>query len=883
MTLASGTTLGPYRITGQIGAGGMGEVYRALDTRLDRQVAIKVLPPELAADPERRERFEREARAVSSLNHPSICTLHDVGEQDGTHFLVMELVEGETLADRLARGRLPLERALADAIAIADALAQAHRHGVVHRDLKPGNVMITPSGVKLLDFGLAKLRDERGVSAFSQVQTQDASSPLTQGGTILGTPQYMAPEQLEGKAADARADVFALGAVLYEMVTGRKAFDAQSQASLIGAIMQANPPPMKELEASTPPALEHVVMRCLAKDPDDRWQSVRDVKAELQFIGQSRTRSREPDVTSLGSDRRPWMLSGALALALVAVVMVTLLRWPSTSPSTAPVTRFRIDAAGSANLSVALSPDGQRIAYVGRSESGNAIWVHALDSLESRMLPGTEGITAAAYPFWSFDSRFVVFRDGGELRKVEASGGPVETITAGFAGNFRRGDWSSDGTILAATDVVYRLPATGGEAVPVTRLDESLGEIAHSGPWFLPDNRHFLFKTTTADPRNRGVYLGSLDPGEPRRRLLEASRAIYVQPGFILFARGQVLYAQPFDADRLEFTGDPVQIADNLVYSETLDTTAFEASDEGTLILRSVEVQRVPEVPLAWRDRAGGTTRLGVAVEPVDFRLSPDGKRLAFSSGSPSDLWVLDLDRGVRTRLTNDPETDHNPIWSPDGSSLVFDSHRGGARGIYQKPANGAVPERRLFDAGANHVVVTDWSRDGQFLVFARDRTVGGVYDIWVLPLSGDGEPFEYMRTARSGVLSPDGRRMAYTTNESGVAQVVVQPFPDPSGGKWQVSVEGGALPQWARDGRELYYVDAAGLIVRVDVTTDPVFEVGEATRVSESTVFGSWSVTADGDRLLTTAPDAPAVPDASGDGSSPITVVLNWTSLLDE
>jgi Tol biopolymer transport system component/DNA-binding winged helix-turn-helix (wHTH) protein len=622
--------------------------------------------------------------------------------------------------------------------------------------------------------------------------------------------------------------------------------------------------------------------RVLGEAPEDHRFIVTEPGRGYRFVA-------KVSVTEAGSggarrNNLHSLVTGLLAAAVVALVIVNYSsRGTSVRP---PETRFQIEASRTLNpLNIALSPDGRQIAYVGASEFGTAIWVRHLSSLEARPLPGTEGVTETSYPFWSADGRYIAFRSVLDLQYVDVASGATSTITGNMT-LFRRGAWGPDGTILfAIADAIHRVPASGGEPITVTKIDASLGEIAHSAPWFLPDGRHFLYKATNVNRRNGAIYVGSLNPGEPRVRLLEASRAIYVEPGFLIFAREQTLFARAFDPVRLELKGPAVQIADGLVYREILDTTAFDASNEGTLIFRRAEKEG-PQVPLMWVDRAGTTTAAEISIAPVNFRLSPDGTRIAFAEGDPPDIWTIDIERGSRTRLTADPQVDHNAIWSPDGSFIAFDSHRNGGRSIYEKRADGAVAERLLLEAGAHDVKVTDWSADGRFIVFEKDACVGCGYDIWVLPMSGDHEPFAYTNTPfdeRAARLSPDGRWLAYSTSESGIYEVVVQSFPDPAQGKWQISANGGSGPQWARDGQELYYYDVTGSIVRVQVATDAVFEVGRAVRVSEAAAAYQWDVTADGGRLLKTAPavmDSPTAP--SGAGRFPITVILNWPSLME-
>jgi len=560
----------------------------------------------------------------------------------------------------------------------------------------------------------------------------------------------------------------------------------------------------------------------------------------------------------------------------------------ASPPSTrALVTRFTIDTAPTLNpLTLAVSPDGRSIVYVGEAKVGSAIWLRTLDSVEARMLPGTEDAIETAYPFWSRDGRYVVYRVGSALKRVEVDTGATSVITNTITG-YRRGAWGADDTIVVATEnVMLRFSANGGEGVPITTVDESLGEICHSAPSFLPDGRHFLYKATNVNRHNGAIYVGSLDPAEPRKRLLDASRAVYVEPGYVVFAREHMLFAQPFDAKRLELTGTPTQLADDVVYREILDTNAFDAA-AGTLIYRR-EPLRHDAVPLTWLNLVGKAGQLTASpsrmtMPAVDFELSRDGKKVAFSDGVPPDVWTLDLERGARTRLTSAPEVDHNAVWSPDGTSVAFDSHREGKRQIFVKRADGAVPERVVYDGGAHDVRVTDWSPDGRYLLFEKDTSIGGQYDIWVLPLDG-GEAFAYNPTRfdeRAATLSPDGHWIAYVTGESGILEVVVQSFPNPAVRRVQVSANGGYAPRWAAGGAELYYYDLAGAVVRVSLTAD--LSIVHSDRVAQAAGPYQWAVTATGEWLLGLGP---RIGDegvaAAGGNHFPIYVTVGWAAAIE-
>jgi eukaryotic-like serine/threonine-protein kinase len=626
--------------------------------------------------------------------------------------------------------------------------------------------------------------------------------------------------------------------------------------------------------------------RFIVTEPGRGYRFVAKVNVLLQDESAAALLAAAPRAAEPARARRPYsfgvtpLIAAGGTVALVVAVNLA----SREAPEPRPDVRFEIETPTAMNpLNIALSPDGRQIVFSGEAESGTSLWIRSLDALEARVLPQTTGADLA-FPFWSADGKQIVFRSGTELKRIQVADGSTETIVDGIT-RFRRGAWSTEGTVLFTTDVIHRLSAPGSEPIPLTTLDRSLGEAAHAAPSFLPNQRHFLYKAATWNRRDGTIYIGSIDAREPRRKLLEASRAIYVEPGYVLFAREEKLFARAFDADRLAFTGEPVLIADDVLYSDSLDTSAFDASNDGTLIMRRRRPAG-PDLPLVWTDRSGSTrTPVDLKLSPIDFRLSPEGKRIVYSEGDPPDVWVLDIERGSRARLTADAEADHNAVWSPDGEWIAFDSHRDGRRGIYRKRADGAVPEELLYDAGPYEIHVTDWSDDGRFIVFHQDNMcLGCNYDIWVLPTFGEPKPIRY--TAGSfeelyGALSPDGRWLAYTTNESGTYQVVVQPFPDPSRGKWQISADGGTIVRWTRGGSELYYIDVSGSIVRVPIEAEPVFDVGEPVRVGDAQGLQRWDVLPDGERLLKMEPELPLVSTAEHPYDFPITVILNWPALI--
>ena len=872
MALTAGTRLGPYEIADQLGAGGMGEVYHATDTRLDRAVAIKVLPEHLADDPQRRERFEREAKAVSSLNHPHICTLHDIGEQDGIHYLVMEYVEGETLQQRLEKGRLPLDQALEYAIQIADALDKAHRQGVVHRDLKPGNIMITKSGTKLLDFGLAKLKGDAGaVSPLSQMPTQDPSAPLTAEGTILGTVQYMAPEQLEGKEADARTDIFAFGAVVYEMVTGKKGFEGLSQASLIASIMEHEPQPMGRLQAMTPPSLDHIVLRCLEKDPDMRWQAASDLMSELKWSveGGSLVGIPAPVATKRKNRQRLSIATTVLLTALTAVVAASLFFQPRSSDFGR--IEFPVVTPGGGALHFAVSPDGRHVVFVGLGTDGAiSLILRSLNSPELRSLTGTEG---GRGPFWSPDSRSVGFFAEGKLKRVDIAGGPAQTLCDAVAS--LGASWNEEGLIIFSSKeggvrTLYAVSSAGGAPAPVTALDQAGNELSHQFPQFLPDGRRFLYLARSSGLDQAGIYLDSLGSEERTRLLATNSEARYTM-GHLLFVRGGALMARPFDASDASFTGEAFPLIEDVGINTLNGRAGFSVSANGVLAHRSsTSANR-----LVWFDRSGRAVEsFEQETSGNDFWLSPDEKQIALYKGG--DIWILDTERRLSSRFTYDPATDRYPVWSPDGETIVFVSDRGGGSNLYQKPVTGEADPTLLFAGCAG---ATSWSSDGRFILCT---TAKNVFDQIILPLFGDRTPMPFRDTEfdeRFGQFSPDGRWIAYMSNESGQGEVYVRPFPG-SGveGQWRVSTGGGRNPMWRGDGREFFYHTVDRKVMAVDVAVDPIPEFGSPSMLFEvpgDNALNRWIVSSDGERFLFRQSDRP-------EGNS-LNVIVNWTAELND
>ena len=863
----------------------MGEVYRARDTRLERTVAIKIRPPQLSNDAVRKLRFEREAKTISSLNHPHICVLYDVGHQDGIDYLVMECVEGETLAKRLEKGALPLEQVLKIGAQIADALDKAHRSGVVHRDLKPGNIMLTPTGAKLLDFGLAK--PAAPLATGVTLTAASKQSPVTEQGTILGTFQYMSPEQIEGKELDGRSDIFSLGAVLYEMLTGQRAFQGKSQLSVASAILEKEAAPISTVKPMTPPALDHAIRRCLAKDPEERWQTARDVALELKWIAEAGSQS---SAATPVKDRRnsEWLTMAALVVTAAAAVTLGVLyaRRPATD---APVARAYIKPMVNSSFifsgtaaGFALSPDGRLLAYVASTPDGKSVlWLRPIDFLQAQPLPGTEGAT---YPFWSPDSRFIAFFAGGKLKKIESSGGPPFTICDASDG--RGGTWNRDGDILltpAVNSTLFRVSSSGGPLIPVTTLDPSKNETTHRWPYFLPDGRHFLYFTGSVfSPREtltNSVLLGSLDSKESKLLLHSHTNAIYAS-GHILFMRQFTLMAQPFDTTSLQLTGDAVPIADPVQEGRSVAKGVFSASENG--LLTYVEGASGADRQLEWFDRDG--KEMG-AVPGADayagVRISPDGKRLAYYLDSAGyDIWSFDIARGLKTALSfgsGSGQGNLYPVWSPDGRRIIYTSYRNGKYGLYLKASDGSGTEEPLLETVDRIRFPTDWSPDGKFLTYIEGAQGG--WAIWMLPLDGERKPFLLHKSQfaeREASFSPDGKWVSYCSNESGDYKVYVVPFPGP-GGKWQVSPAGGCGPRWRRDGKEIFYLSSDNKMMATEVkASGSSFEVG-ATHALFGTrpygVFGRFDVSADGQRF--------AIPYEAGQPSAAITLVVHWPAEL--
>ena len=902
MGLSSGKRLGPYEIQSALGAGGMGEVYRALDTRLDRTVAIKILPAHLSSSAELSARFEREARAVSALNHPNICHLYDIGSQDGIAFIVMEYLDGETLAHRLIKGPLPLKQVLEFGIQIAQALAAAHRVGILHRDLKPQNVILTTGGAKLLDFGLAKATpmvagNSAGISGMTPstptmtiAELSSPVQPLTRQGTIVGTYQYLAPEVLQGAEADARSDIFSLGCTLYEMVTGRRAFEGKSQLSVLTAILEKDPEPVSHVVPTTPAALDHVIQTCLEKNPEERFQTAQDVKLQLKWIGDGAGAKAE---TKIARQVKPWRWWAVAGLAVLAAVISTA-AYVRLTNRTVPVIRSSIlPPAGMwfvtmvpASGPAVISPDGTRLAFTARDEKGKTLlYVRPLSSVVPQVIAGSED---AMYPFWSADSHDIGFFAQGRLKRVPASGAPIQDVCE--APNGRGGAWNKDGVILfspTAQSALLRVSAAGGgKPEAATTIDMAHSQNSHRWPHFLPDNRHYLFWARSAlGAGEQSLLVGSLDSKETKVILKGVTTASYAS-GYLLFMRDQTLLAQPFDPGRLELSGEPTPIAEHVAMNGPTAVPEFSASETGMLVFQTGEAGGAWD--LLWYTRDGKPA--GTVAEQERYyypSLSRDNKMLAVSlfngAQGTADVWVLDLQRGTKSRLTFSTGTQISATWSADEKTVFYSSNIGGASHIFAKAADGSGSERTVLASPEASEVPYSASADGQYLVYSRRllNDPKSNVDIWVLPLAGGGKPFPIVQTPFSDAgpaIAPSGKWMAYQNNESGRTEVYLTPFPG-GGARWQVSTSGGADAAWRADGKELFFLDPSDTMMAVDVDTSgstPKLGTPHALfqAMGVQRQVGSFVASADGKKFLINS-------GSTKQGGEPLTLVTNWTAEL--
>ena len=855
MTLTVGTKLGPYEIAAMIGAGGMGEVYRARDPRVGRDVAIKVSAEQF------NERFEREVRAVAALNHPNICTLHDVGP----NYLVMELVEGQTLQERIEQGAIPLEESLTIARQIADALEAAHEKGIVHRDLKPGNIKIKPDGmVKVLDFGLAKVG---GTPAVSNDNSPTLSVAQTAAGVILGTAAYMSPEQARGKSVDKRADIWAFGVVLYEMLTGKRLFGGDTVSDTLAAVLKEDP----DLD-QVPAKARRLLRTCLQKDPKQRLADISDAKLLLEDAPESAP-----------SQRRPWLAWSVAALCLLVALTLAFVYFRRPAP-TLPVITFTVappnegafvGANGAPRMS--LSPDGRYLAFMaGSSGKPDQMWIRRLDSLELRALNGTE---RAESPIWSPDNRFIGFFVGGKLKKIDVTGGSVQTLCSAPV-TLASGSWNRDGEIIfgGVGEGIKRVPEEGGTPIPVTALDPSRMEKSHIWPQFLPDGRHFVYFSNTAIPEDRAIFVGSLDSKQTTKLILSASMAVYASPGYLLYVREGILVAQVFDATSLRLAGEAMPVAESVILA-TNGRAAFSVSESGILAYRSGYSGGTAD--LHWFDRTGKALEKAGPLGPGTFpRISPDGTRIAVQQGDgeSTDIWLIELARGISTKFTFDPGFEGRPIWSPDGSRIAYAFFKEGGDEfkLFARPATGFGKDELLLNS-KRPVAPTAWSPDGNVLLYQEPA---GSRAIWTLPLHGEHNPVLLMQSPYplSGAnFSQDGHWVAYSSAESGIPEIYIRNFPEATG-KLQVSIGGGSGPRWRRDMKEIFYLALDGTLMSVPLQGGSSLKPGTPSKLFQTNMplsdYPPYDVTADGQRFIISAPPKSAA-------NSPVTVVVNWTEGL--
>ena len=893
-----GQTISNYHILEKLGEGGMGVVYKAEDTKLKRTIALKFLPPELAASAQDKARFVQEAQAASALNHPNVCTIHDIQEHDGQMFIVMEFVDGQTLREKMSS--INPAKAIDVGVQIAEGLSAAHEKGIVHRDIKPENIMVRKDGiVQIMDFGLAKLRASR-------------ASRLTKAGSTIGTAGYMSPEQVQGQETDHRSDIFSLGVLLYELFTGELPFKGVHETALMYEIVNVDPAPMSVVKPELDPELDRIVLECLQKEPDERYNSVKDIAKDLKRFKRESSRQRMSRVTAVrdvykssagvvqtgtiqspahtpsaatepapAKKKRPLLLASTTAFFLLTTALFAFLYWREPAKESNPV-RFIIpppEKGAFLGQAPVISPDGLKLVYAARDSSGRSmLWLRPLASLLATPVSGTDD---AIYPFWSPDSRYIGFFQNGKLRKVEASGGPVQSLAD--APQARGGTWSSAGIIVFAPNFgsgLQQVPEAGGTPTELTTLDSARREDSHRWASFLPDGRHFVYLRRSTEDEKTGVFLGSLDSRESSLLLPIKSNAIYASPGYLLFVMERSLMAQPFDASKGTLSGQAFPITEDVGFDQTYSFGLFSASSGGVLAL-GLGAGSTGNRQLVWFDRSGKRLeKAGTSGSNFDFCVSPDEKRVVFRRVDPltrnNDLWILDLQRQTESRFTFSSAVDDDPVWSSDGSRVFFDSNPEGVANLYQKVGSGAGTEELLFKSPDGKFPM-DCSPDGRYLLFQQlgQRTKE---DLWILPTGGDRKPYPYVQSAASeysGHFSPDGRWIAYSSDESGKYEVYVQAFPLTQG-KWQVSISGGAAPLWSKDGKELFYLAPDKKVMAVSVTgrgtsfeqgiPKPLFD----TDVDVYVAAARYAVSKDGKRFLINS-------SVEGSSSKPIMIALDW------
>jgi Tol biopolymer transport system component len=894
-----GSRVGPYQIVTPIGAGGMGQVYLARDPRLGRDVAIKSLPDLSRADPDRIARFEREARILASLNHPHIAAIYGLEDVGATRYLILELVEGGTLMERLARGPLSAPEALSIACQVADALQAAHEKGIIHRDLKPGNIALTADGqVKVLDFGLAKAIESTPESPTGEFEA-------TRSGVILGTAAYMSPEQARGLPLDKRADIWAFGCVLYELLTGRHPFSGASVSERITAILTQEP---DWTALPGPSAVQRLVRRCLQKEPRRRQQDIGDARIELEeaqsgAAAAAPLKESSPALLASGvaaRERAAWIVAGVSILALIAALAIGRRDSPAGSPPQAYSASVLLPDlrlwGGGPSGRFALSPDGSRLAIAATDSSGiTQLYVRPLNAQVAQPLAGTDG---ASFPFWSPDSRFVAFLAGGLLKKVDVSGGQTTTLCEATLSS--TGAWGKGGVILftpKGSSPLYRVPAAGGAPSPATTLDASAGDVQHWYPHFLPDGRHFLYFVVGSKTQGftdpRAVYVGSLDPSEPHKLVLEGGTNAKYANDHLVYLRKGTLLAQPFDLERLELYGDAVPLVEQVqLAGASAGTTgmagAISVSETGVLAYQAGLGIRSQ---LAWYDRSGKPIKLlGEPGDIADVSLSPDDTRAAVSlldaALGTRDVWTYDIARGLPERLTFDPGDDFAPIWSrPHGERIVYSSRRQGAIHLYETGARPGGSEQLVFEDALGKFA-SHWSYDGRFIAYVGGGGIIGRSDLWILPLFGDRKAYAFLEKTypeSQPQFSPDGRWVAYMTMESGRPQVYVRPFSGP-GDQWPVSPAGGGWPRWRRDQKELFYVAPDGKIMAAAVAVNQGrFTSGNPSVALDARIRSvtrldayQYDVASDGQRFILNA-------FVDGATDPPITLLVNWPAKLKQ